>query len=166
MIFCLIFLTNIIKKSNQNSIEVSIRFLHFWCLLQSLSHYFGSFRAPFWNQKSFILSPWEALGTLRKTVPKKNWKRMRKARRCRSILEAILAPFFNDVWVDFWIRFLDHFWSHFGPILGAKMEPKSIKNWLRIRSKFQSDFGVVIGPFLSILGAFWGAWTLKNGVFV
>ena len=28
------------------------------------------------------------------------------------------------------------------------MEPKSIKNRFKIRSKFQSDFGVVLGPFL------------------
>ena len=29
------------------------------------------------------------------------------------------------------------------------MDPKSIKNRFKIRSKFQSDFGVVLGPFLT-----------------
>ena len=37
------------------------------------------------------------------------------------------------------------------------MEPKSMKNRFKIRSKFQSDFGVVPGPFLvnfeSVLGS-------------
>ena len=33
------------------------------------------------------------------------------------------------------------------------MEPKSIKNRLKIRSKFQSDFGVVFGPFVINFGS-------------
>ena len=46
---------------------------------------------------------------------------------------------------------------HFGPILGAKMEPKSIKNRFKIRSTFQSDFGVVPGPFLVNFGSVLGS---------
>ena len=70
-----------------------------------------------------------------------------------SIYGSIFGPFFDDFSVHFSIRFLDHFWSHFGPILGAKMEPKSIKNRFKIRSTFQSDFGVVLGPFLINFGS-------------
>ena len=34
----------------------------------------------------------------------------------------------------------------------SKMEPKSMKHRFKILSKFQSDFGVVLGPFLRIQG--------------
>ena len=37
------------------------------------------------------------------------------------------------------------------------MEPKSMKNRFKIRSKFQSDFGVVIGTFLVNFGSVLGS---------
>ena len=131
--------------------------LHFRCLLGSLGHHFGSFGGPFWEPKSFILGAWGGLGTQKKTIPKKSSKKEEKAHRTTSIVDTILAPFFNDVSVDFLIRFLDHFWSYFGAILGPKMEPKSMKNGFKIRSNFRSDFGMVIGTFLVNCGSVLGS---------
>ena len=56
---------------------------------------------------------------------------------------------FSSVWAgcDAHLVLLD-----FGSILEAKKEPTSIKNRFKIRSKFQSDFGVVPGAFLVNLG--------------
>ena len=48
--------------------------LHFRCLLEGLGHHFGSFGSLFWESKSFILAPREALGTLNKTSPEKETK--------------------------------------------------------------------------------------------
>ena len=75
-----------------------------------------------------------------KANPEKLLKKEAPGYRSTSILETILAPFFNAFLVDFSVRFLDHFWSHFGAILGDEMEPKSITNRFKIRSKFQSNF--------------------------
>ena len=59
-----------------------------------------------------------------------------KSRDFDVILESILAIFSNDFSVHFFIRFFNHFWNQFGAILGAKMEPKSIKHLFKIRSNF------------------------------
>ena len=58
----------------------------------------------------------------------------------RSTVSTILASFFVDFWSYFSVRFLDHFWNDFGAILGAKMDPKSLKNRSKIRSNFWLDF--------------------------
>ena len=121
--------------------------LHFRSLLGCLGHHFESFGWSFWKPESFILGPWEPLGTLKKAVLKHSSKRVVASPVAGVHFGAILDPFFKYVLVDFSVRFLDHFWSHFGTILGAKMEPTSITNRFKIRSKFQSDFGVVPGPF-------------------
>ena len=42
------------------------------------------------------------------------------------------------------------------------MEPKSMKNRFKIRSKFQSDFGVVPGPFLLNFGSVLGSQNLQK----
>ena len=131
--------------------------LHFRCLLGGLGHHFGSFGGSFWEPKSFILGPWGALGTLKNPIQKKSSKMVESSPIAWHHFGVILGPIFNDFFVDFLIRFLDHFWSHFGPILGANMEPKSIKNRFKIRSTFQSDFGVVLGPFLVNFGSVLGS---------
>ena len=41
--------------------------------------------------------------------------------------------------------------------MGAKREPKTIKNRFKIRSKFQSDFGMVIGTFFVNFGSVLGS---------
>ena len=94
-----------------------------------------------------------ALGTQTKPIQKKTPKKTYFAYMHSLILDSNLAPFFDVFWIDFLIRFLDHFWGHFGLISGANMEPKSMKNRYKIRSKFQSDFGVVIGTFLVNFGS-------------
>ena len=38
-------------------------------------------------------------------------------------------------------------------MLGARMDPKSIKNRFKIRSKFHSGFGLVFGPFVINFGS-------------
>ena len=79
-----------------------------------------------------------------------------KSRDFEVILETILTQFSNDFSVHFLIRFLNHFWSHFGPILGAKMEPKSIKNLFKIQSVFCLYFCSVPGAFLVDFGSVLG----------
>ena len=98
-----------------------------------------------------------ALGTQKKTSPEKELKKSRFSHMQSSILETILASFFDDFSVYFSVRFLDHFWSDFGAIWGAKMELKSLKNRVKIRSIFWLDFRSVPGRFLvdfwSVLGS-------------
>ena len=106
----------------------------------TLGHHFGSFGGPFWKVKSLILAPWGALGTSKKPEPKKSSKRSHPGHRTTSILEIILASFFDDFSIYFSVRFLDHFWKDFEDILGAKMELKSLENRFKIRSKFELDF--------------------------
>ena len=100
----------------------------------------------------FLGGPWHP----EKNNPEKELKKEAPAHRCTSILETIFAQFFNDFSVVYLIRFLHHFWSHFGPVLEAKMEPKSINNRFKIRSKFQSDFLSVPGAFLIGFGSVLG----------
>ena len=106
--------------------------LHFRCLLGSRGHHFWSFGGPFWEPKSFILGAWGGLRTQNKPIPKKSSKKVKSYLMAGLDLGTIVGPFFNEFLDDFLVRFLDHFWSHFGPILGAKMEPKSIKNRFKI----------------------------------
>ena len=79
-----------------------------------------------------------------------------KSRDFGIILETSLGPFSNDFSVHSLIRFLNYFWSHFGAILGAKMEPKSIKNRFKIQSNFCLYLCSVPGAFFvdfrSVLG--------------
>ena len=76
----------------------------------------------------FLLNFGSVFGTQKKQVAKKSSKKAHLDHMQSLILESNLAPFFDDCWVNFLIRFLDHFWTHFGPIVGAKIEPKSTKN--------------------------------------
>ena len=88
--------------------------------------------------------PWH----LEKPNPEK--KPQKSSKRGPPVIElpTFWRSCFIDFLVDFSVRFLDYFWSHFGDILGAKMEPTSMKNRFKIRSKFLSDFWVVPGTFL------------------
>ena len=100
-------------------------------------------RAPFWELWGSILGakivnfgslggPWH----LEKTRTEKELKKEPPRYRTTSILETILASFFDDFSIYFSVRFLDDFWKDFGAILGAKMELKSLKKRSKIGSKF------------------------------
>ena len=89
-----------------------------------------------------------------------------KSRDFEVILETNLAPFSNDFSVHFLIRFLNHFWSHFGAILGAKMEPTSIKNRFKIRSNFCLYLCSVPGTFFLDFGTVLGTMNPQNECFV
>ena len=102
--------------------------LHFRCLLGSLGHHFGSFGGPFWDPKSFMLAPCEALGTLKKPVPKKSSKKVVAYPMAGVHLGTILASFFYVFLVNLLVRFLDHFLNNLRIILGGKMKLISIQH--------------------------------------